>query len=180
MMKRLNSLNPCDLDVSKLSPELIASSFNCDDDALNEFLSKSAYEYEKRNFNKIYVIHFRNKILAYCAVFCSHLELRPEVLEEAKIDIPIPHSDFRVSGVCIGRMGVQKELWKKGLGKKLINYVIPIARQISRTCGCRILWVDAYDKSVDFYEHVEFQLYQKKHDKNKMIFDLFKDSESKV
>jgi len=136
--------------------------FNCGNDDVNDYLKNKASIQEEEKITKIFVIHKDNIIIAYSAIFCSHLYFR----------LPDQETEFRVPGVCIGQLGVDTEFQGKGLGKILVQHAISLANKISNYSGCRIIYVDAYDNAIDYYKNLRFHLIESRPNHNRMFFDL--------
>ncbi len=101
-------------------------------------------------------------MIAYSAVFCSHLYFK----------LPDQDKEFRVPGICLGQLGVDVEFQGKGLGIILIKHAISLANKISEYLGCRIIYVEAHDDAVYFYLSLRFSLVEAKPNRNRMVFDL--------
>ncbi len=150
------------LKVGPFEKGLNFDKFDCGQTEVNDYLKNKALIQEKEKISKIYIIHKDKNIIAYSAIFCSHLFLR--LLKK--------NIEFRVPGICIGQLGVDREFQNKGIGKTLIQHAISLVDKINTYSGCRIIFVDAYDNAIEYYEKLNFRLVQSKPNRNKMVLDI--------
>ncbi len=76
--------------------------------------------------------------------------------------------------VKLGRLGVSKEYKGTGYGKAILDYLKVLFVTDNRT-GCKYITVDAYKKSLGFYEKNDFKYFTDKDkdlDTRQMYFDL--------
>jgi len=141
---------------------LILEDFNCGKDEINDFLKNLAVRQEKERITKIFAFHLQNRVIAYTAVFCSHLYFKLPALEK----------EFRVPGICIGQLGVDLTFQKRGLGFLMIKHCISLANTVGEYSACRILYCEAFDEAMDYYEKHKFILVKKRPNRNLMFLDL--------
>ncbi len=103
------------------------------------------------------------RVIAYSAIFCSHIFLQ----------LPEQPQEFRVPGICLGQLGVDLKYQGKGVGTMLIQHSISMAHLIGQYAGCRIIYVEAYDVAMDYYQKLEFRLIERRPNRNRMFLDLF-------
>jgi hypothetical protein len=65
---------------------------------------------------------------------------------------------YTFPAIKIGRLGVQKNLQRSGVGTHLLRYTVGVVVRLNRelNVGCRFITLDAYPKSVSFYERKSF------------------------
>lgn len=148
--------------ITALTDDLDIESFQCGNDDVNDYLKSKASSQEKQRITKIFVIHKDKRVIAYSAIFCSHLYFK----------LPDQEKEFRVPGICLGQIGVDIEYQGKGLGKILIHHTISLGYKIGNYSGCRIIYVDAYDNAISYYENLRFYLIGSSSNRNRMFFDL--------
>ncbi len=148
--------------VAPYDPSFDIQSFNCGLSDINSYLQQKAINQERDKITKLFVIHLEKRVIAYCAVFCSHLFFR----------LPNQVTEFRVPGLCLGQLGVDLNYQGKGLGNLLVEYCISIARKIGEYAGCRILFLEAHDTAIKFYHSLRFHLLERKINRNRMFLDL--------
>ena len=150
------------LKVSPFEERFNYEKFDCGFIEVNDYLKSKAIQQEKERITKIHVVQKENLIIGYSGIFCSHLFLK---LRDQNIE-------FRVPGICIGQLGVDREFQNKGIGKILIQHAISLVEKINYYSGCRIVFVDAYDNAIEYYQNLNFQLVQSKPNRNKMVLDV--------
>lgn len=77
--------------------------------------------------------------------------------------------------IKIGRLGVTKTIQKSGLGKMIVNSIIELAISANENCACKIITVDAYAQSLQFYERLDFKFFSesdKGNDTRQMYLNL--------
>lgn len=148
--------------ITPLYERLSLKDFDCGNDDVNTFLKEKANNQERDKITKIYAVQFKLQVIAYSALFCSHYYL----------ELPDQEHAFRVPGICLGQLGVDRQFQGKGLGALLIKHSISIANKINEYAACRIIYCEAFDNAIDFYEKYRFLLIDSQPDRNKMYFDL--------
>jgi GNAT superfamily N-acetyltransferase len=129
---------------------------------VDDFLKLKAITEQNQKITKIYVIQLENRVIAYIAIFCTHYRFL----------LPDQTFPFRVPGLFIGQLGVDKNYQGRGLGTTLIDQAIVLALQMSEKVGCRIVFLEAMDDKIEFYFRQEFMLIEKRTNRNKMYLDL--------
>jgi len=150
------------LKISPLGEGFDFDKFDCGFEEVNNYLKNKALAQEREKISKIYVILKEKRVIGYSAIFCSHLFLK----------LRNQNKEFRVPGICIGQLGVDLEFQKKGIGKTIVQHAISLVAKINNYSGCRIVFVDAYDDAVEYYEKLNFHLVQSKPNRNKMVLDI--------
>lgn len=148
--------------LTSYNDEFNIETFECGNEDVNDYLKQKASSQEKEKITKIFIIHKNRRIIAYSAIFCSHLFFK----------LPDQEKEFRVPGICIGQLGVDTEFQEKGLGKILVQHAISLGNKISNYSGCRIIYVKAYDSAIDYYKNLQFDLLESRPNRNRMILDL--------
>ncbi len=73
--------------------------------------------------------------------------------------------------IKIGRIGIDKNFSRMGIGTKIINVVVGTARIYSKNVGCRYICVDAYNQPevIAFYENNNFKKIKSKIKEGKTV-----------
>lgn len=148
--------------ITSYNDEFNIETFECGNEDVNDYLKQKASSQEKEKITKIFIIHKNRRIIAYSAIFCSHLFFK----------LPDQEIEFRVPGICIGQLGVDTEFQEKGLGKILVQHAISLGNKIINYSGCRIIYVEAYDSAIEYYKNLQFDLLESRPNRNRMILDL--------
>ena len=147
---------------------------DCENEDLNDFFINESGKYQKELLAKTYCwIDEENNPIAMVSLSNDNIELtgtkKRKLFERSK--------HFRYyPAVKIGRLGVDKEYKRLGLGSQILSF-LKIFFVIKNKTGCRFLTLDAYNdkKVLDFYLKNGFIFL---HDKDKnddtriMYFDL--------
>ena len=154
--------------------DTLSISIDCENEDLNDFFQNEAKKYQKELLAKTYCwINTENKLVAMVSLSNDNIELsgtkKRKLFEREK--------HFRYyPAVKIGRLGVDKDFKRAGLGSQILSF-LKIFFVIKNKTGCRFLTLDAYNdkKVLDFYLKNDFLFL---HDKDKnaktriMYFDL--------
>jgi predicted GNAT family N-acyltransferase len=168
------------LSFVRLSHDHLLSEFDCGDADLNDFLINDSKSHLTELMSVTYLITENNKVVAFFSVLNDKISLEDFESEKEwkkKIFYRMPHKFKSYPAVKLGRLGVAKNYQKGGCGTSIVNYMKQLFVTNNRT-GCRFITVDAYIKSVKFYEKNDFAYLTEK-DKNStitrlMYFDLTK------
>lgn len=159
--------------------------FECTDSDLNDFLQEDAKNYLKELMAVTYLLidTKAGQIVAYFSL------LNDKVAYDAdnksiwnRLSRKIHNSKRRKTypSVKIGRLAVSKHYEGQDIGSEILNF-IKLFFTASNKTGCRFITLDAYAKSVGFYQKNGFDFFTEKDKEEKtrlMFFDLkpFKDA----
>lgn len=134
--------------------------FQCDNSDLNEFFLKDAVKYAFELLGKSYCfVHNDSPNKMVCAFSLSNDSIKLDLLPAARknhIKKRFPYAKHFKSypGVLIGRLGVNKEFQRMGIGKELIDFIKAWFIDKQNKTGCRFVIVDAYndERAMNFYK----------------------------
>ena len=153
------------LSFYKLKQETEIKEFDCDDETLNDFLFNKAKAYTSELLSTTFIIEDATQTIAYFSVFNDSLKVEEEEFASKNalkrflknlVSHPKRHLEY-FPAVKIGRLAVNKNIKKSGLGKTIVNYIIDYALEQNEKCACKLLTVDAYSQSLGFYEKMGFE-----------------------
>jgi GNAT superfamily N-acetyltransferase len=139
--------------------------FSCGDKDLDDFFLNNADNYNRQLLGKsfCYCLNEDPSVIV-CAFTLSTSSIETKNLpgsRRRKLTENIPHEKSLSSypSVLIGRLGVNKEYGKKGIGSELLEFITNLATHPSNWFGCRYLTVDAYnnESTKKYYESNGFQ-----------------------
>lgn len=180
-------------DESQYQHECIKS-FDCGDGDLNDFFRDDALAYKNQLLATTYFLQPIGAIesrsfapMALVSLLNDSILITPEEKRGEKTGfwrqfkkiLPYPKRFYPAyPAVKIGRLGVNKAIWRYGTGTALLNLLKEFFLTENRT-GCRFLTVDAYneDKTINFYRKNGFGFLYKKDSGEKtrtMYFDLMR------
>jgi len=162
----------------RLTPEKQISPFNCGDADLNDFLASDAKNHLLELLAVTYLIENEKGVVAFFSVLNDKITY--EQVETGsrwnKIRKLLPYAKNSKSypAVKLGRFAVDSQYQKSGLGTILLDYIKFFFIDKNKT-GCRFITVDAYSKSLPFYEKNGFKFMtenDKDADTRLMYYDL--------
>ena len=126
--------------------------FNCDIDALNEFLSRYALKNDQLGIGKTFVaLDNQEKIAGYFTLATAQIVYQ-EIPDEYRGKLP----KYPIPALRIARLAVNKELQGKGIGRWLLAQAFIKIVQVADITGIYFIIVDAKETSKAFYEHYGF------------------------
>ncbi|MEK6900720.1 MAG: GNAT family N-acetyltransferase [Nanoarchaeota archaeon] len=167
----LPPITPTEIEVQEISLLYDLHHFDCGDEDLNEFLKIDSLKYRDQLIAKTFLVIYKEQVVAFFSVMNDAIKLK---LEETKgtQDLTRLHE---YPALKVGRLGVDKNYQRRGLGKICFNFILGLARKINDASACRFITVDSYSGSVSFYERGGFKrnaLHEKKNHFVSMRFDL--------
>lgn len=158
-----NSLNKSNfidtLSIERLTETHSVLDFDCstgypDDVDMNDFIKNDALNEEYEGWNNTYVVVKKgeSKVLGFFAISNDSFEIKPQL----KKDLGKPYQ--KIPAQKIGRIAVDKNHQKKGIGCFMMEYAIGfITDKIAKNTGCRYITLDAYPHRVEWYkQHFQF------------------------
>jgi GNAT superfamily N-acetyltransferase len=130
------------------------SKFDCDDNDLNDFLKHDAAKYQADHLSHTRVVFFKGTLVGYITLLADCIILQTGEKKKALTETRSRHqSVYTFPAIKIGRVGIQKEHQRSGIGTQLLLYTIGLVLRINRelNVGCRFITLDAYPKSVPWY-----------------------------
>lgn len=142
-----------------------AHPFDCGHLDLNDFFRKDALNYSKQLLGKSYCFLLdEDPKTIVCAFTISNDSIKANFLPNSrrkKVNEQIPRlKQYRsYPAVLIGRLGVNKYLKNRGIGKELMDFIKSWFIDSNNKTGCRFIVVDAYDESgpLKYYQNNGFK-----------------------
>jgi hypothetical protein len=141
------------LEIRRLEDEDEIEQFYCGDKELDGFLKEDARRLEAQDVTRVYVAVIGRRVYGYMAILADTIELKTN--ERKKLKLKLKHDDPRqIPALKIGRLAIDKAFREeyRGTGKALMGLAFRNGLIVAETAGCRLLTVDAYLESVEFYE----------------------------
>jgi hypothetical protein len=165
----------------RLSSDHNLKPFDCEDSDLNDFLINDSLRHQDELLAVTYVIENDSETVAFFSLFndkVTHEDFESKNQWKIRIKklMPIGKQYNSYPAMKIGRLGVNIKYQKNGIGGIIIDYLKQLFIQNNRT-GCKFITVDAYSKSLGFYEKKGFEYFTKNdnaEDTRQMYFDLIK------
>jgi len=176
------NINFEELSFVRLSTEYNILPFDCADSDLNDFIVTDAKPCLESLLAVTYLIEHNVNTLAFFSVSNDKItyEDTNEFLSRRKFKKVFqgrfpPSKQYKsYPAVKIGRLAVHVNYQNDGIGRFLLDYIKGLFITNNRT-GCMYITVDAYKKSLSFYEKNGFQFLSsddEKSDTRLMYYDL--------
>lgn len=131
---------------------------------MDEFFAKDAIPYKEKLLGNTYCYLLdEDPSKMVCAFTLSNDSIKVDQLPNSrkkKINGNVPREKQmrRYPAVLIGRLGVNKDFTRKGVGRELLDFIKKWFVQPDNKTGCRYLVVDAYNlpKVLSFYQSNDF------------------------
>jgi GNAT superfamily N-acetyltransferase len=153
--------------------------FDCGDEDLNDFIINDAKDFHNHLIAVTYLLKFDKKVVAFFSVLNDRISIEDfdsnrqfwgvirSIMPEGKRFRSYP-------AVKLGRLGVDASFKGQKIGKSILDYLKYLFITENRT-GCRYITVDAYNKSIGFYQKNGFLFLKNKNEGGHtrlMYFDL--------
>ena len=141
------------ISIKEVNPKSALKQFDCEIDALNEFLSRYAVKNNELGIGKTFVaVDSKNRVVGYFTLETAQVAYQ-EIPSEYKGKLP----KYPIPTLRIARLAVSKEMKGKGVGKWLLSQAFLKIIQVADITGLYLIIVDAKETSKGFYEHYGFQ-----------------------
>lgn len=138
-------------------PELLAShhdieSFDCGDEALNEWLRRRAPRNQREGSSRTWVVTDGARVVAFYASSTAVIT-RTEATRRAARNQPDP-----LPAMLLGRLAVDRGHQGQGLAAALLKHFLLKALEVAALTGVRLVLVHAKDdQAASFYRHFGFE-----------------------
>ena len=149
-----------DFIFERLSSQPNNLSFDCNDDDLNDFFINNSFPHQEELLAVTYYFKIKNstnnKVAAYFSVLNDSIRANKD--SSINKDIPEAKRHRSVPAVKIGRLAIDKDFQKKGIGSEILAFIKYWFVANNKT-GCKFLLADAYNKPeiIEFYKKNGFE-----------------------
>lgn len=172
-------MNLAGISFIRLEENHVFKSFDCDNKDLNDFLLNSAKPHQERLITVTYLLEDSSKTVAFFSLLNDKITLeecssKSQWRKLFKDIMPKGKRYDSYPAMKIGRLGVDKNIQRNGIGKTIIDYIKVWFIEKNKT-GCRLITVDAIKESIPFYLKNGFIFLtheDEKDDSRQMYFDL--------
>lgn len=154
-----------ELSLIRVNESTVFKPFDCGDVDLNEFLTEKSKAFSKELLATSFIIEDSENTVAFFSIFNDSLKVQEKDFASAsafkrwlreRLSHPKRYLQY-FPAIKIGRLAVNSNLQKSGVGKQIINFVVDYALTQNKTCACKFITVDAYEQSLGFYEKLGFK-----------------------
>lgn len=129
--------------------------FDCEVEALNNFLQTMAMQHQKKGISRTHVLTYKDQqapVIAFATLNVCDVDLSAEretaVLKKLPMHIP---------ALRLCRLAVHKDHKRKGIGAHMMAFTLQKAMDVSENVGCAGVVVDAKDEDAKaYYEQYGF------------------------
>jgi GNAT superfamily N-acetyltransferase len=139
--------------IEKLRRDHLVDSFDCGQEALNQWLRKHALQNQGAGAAQSYVGLVVDLVIGYYSLAVGQIEFAdaPERLRKGLARHPVPV-------MLLARLAVDKNWQKKGVGRALLRDAVLRTMQAAEIAGIRALAVHAKDDDARrYYEQFDFE-----------------------
>lgn len=151
--------------------------FDCADADLNDFLRTDSQRYSAEYLSHTRIAVHNGVVVGYITLLADSIILKSS---EKRHLFDFHRQVFTFPALKIGRLGVHRARQRDGVGKSLLKYAIGVVVRLNQdmNVGCRFITVDAYPKSVSWYQRHGFLFNKEYTDLSKthpsMRYDILK------
>lgn len=137
------------------------NSFKCGDRTLDNFLKERALSDQKARWSTTYVVVYNNIIVAYFTILNDTVSLNKKldncIDEHFRELFKLRRKPYTtIPAKKLGRISVIKEFKRREIGKNILRKICRIVTPPIPTGGAVFLTADAYKKSFEFYNKLNF------------------------
>lgn len=140
------------VSVKEISPKSDLKKFDCEVEALNDFLSQYALKNDELGIGKTFVALYENNQIAGYFTLATAQVAYQEIPDGFRGKLP----KYPIPALRIARLAVNKDLKGKGIGKWLLVQAFTKAVHVADVTGLYFIIVDAKETSKSFYEYYGF------------------------
>ncbi|HKN34352.1 MAG TPA: GNAT family N-acetyltransferase [Terriglobales bacterium] len=133
----------------------VAHNFDCNDDALNNYLKKHAWSNQQKiSIGVTYVVVDESASKTMLGYFTLATSAIPRNSFPKKHVRGLPAYDLPL--ILLARLAVDHRFEGRGLGRLLLREALRISLSVSEQVGCRCIITDAYRNKVSWYAKYGF------------------------
>lgn len=142
-----------ELKISPLTKRDVLTSFNSTSAELNDFLINDAFDDQEKMTSRTNLCFWKKTLVGFVTLVAD------------TIGVQLIHENERVGdyqyakypAIKIGRIAVDRNFERKGIGRFLLLAAVGKALSISNDIGCRYITVDSKPDAVGFYKKYNFR-----------------------
>lgn len=158
-------LNKCTLHVLNKDILINCQPFSCGHHDLDDFFINESCLYSDQLLGKTYCFSLdEDPSIIVCAFTVSNDSIKTDTLpnnRKKKLikDIPRPKHMRRYPAVLIGRLGINNQFKRRGIGTELMDFIKSWFINKNNKTGCRFIVVDSYNEEApkDYYCKNKFE-----------------------
>lgn len=154
--------------------------FDCGLKDLDDFFRNDALAYAEQLLGRTYCFVTKGRKKAVVSIFTvSNSSIKVSDLpnnarRHVNAEIPWVKQGRNYPAVLVGRLGVNKDLKRSGVGSQTLNFIKAWFVNPKNKTGCRYVVVDAYNttEALDFYKKNDFRFMFKDENIEKQYFGI--------
>lgn len=131
------------------------TAFDCGDSDLNDFLKNDAGRYQQERLSHTQLAFLDGELVAYITLLTDSIILKTSEKKRTLRQLLDRHQTiYTFPALKIGRIGVQARQKGNHIGTELLKYAVGLVVRLNgeSKIGCRFITLDAYSKSISWYE----------------------------
>lgn len=163
--------------LTRLTPDYQFKPFDCSDQDLNDFLLNASKESMRELQSVTFILETDQEIIGFFSLLNDKISSEDFTSNSSWtrwFNHKRPKKKHGYPAMKIGRLAVASSYQKKKIGQTMLDFLKVLFVTNNRT-GCKFITVDAYSKSLKFYEQNGFKPLTKsdeKDDTRVLYFDL--------
>lgn len=160
---------------------------DCEHQDLNDFFNNDALLFSDQLLGKSYCFILNDRSAIVCVFTVSNDSINSKMLprgrrERLTRDIPHPKRHLKCPAVLIGRLGVNKDFKRMGVGCQLMNYIKGWFVDNHNKTGCRFVVVDAYNEEIpiNYYKKNGFDFLFSTEDQERECMEIEGDLKTRI
>lgn len=111
--------------------------FSCGNSSIDHFFKHAAYYDQALGLSQTTVVMYQDQVIGFYSARCTKVDI--EVSEASSMGI----EQWEVPAVEVAYLGVDVGWQRKGVGRRIMDYIIAAVTDLARRVGCRHVFVKA-------------------------------------
>jgi ribosomal protein S18 acetylase RimI-like enzyme len=129
-------------------------SFDCNNEMINEFVSKSLKKRVKKHLSQAYILLAKEEVIGFYTL--DTFSISRDIFEDKPSGMPPV-----IPVVKLGMLGVSKKFQGEGIGKRLLRDAMLKVVHISQIAGCAGIYLLSEENAIEFYKSLGFTILKK-------------------
>lgn len=147
-----------ELEIKKISSDVVLGSFDCGNQSINNLISQSYYP-TLLHQGHAFCVHYNGQVIAYymLSIIAFNIDKCPPDVKEY-LEHSIKNSfNKHFAAVHIQYLAVDKQYQKYGIGTQLLKRIIKSTQALCKQWPIRFITLDALDDKVPWYRKNGFK-----------------------
>jgi len=146
------------LDFSFLAEGSNLTSFQCNNDDLNDFLKRDAFRGQNSRISATRLVYWNTILIGFFTLVNDTLTV--EAVEACDGEPEYEYGKY--PAIKIARLATHGDYERRDIATNMLLKIFIMVKRISKHSGCRMITVDSYPDAVGFYQRKGFKRAQLK------------------